>query len=189
MASIEPRCRYAVSGYMERIVELSKRLNSMKTDLKNEFHSDPEIQRLITIDGLDYFSAALVKSEICDIRRFASFNRLCAYAGLAPRISQSGNKETRHGALPSNRRKRLQWILLETVFHFIRASEERAARYEQLKARKGANTAKVIMARHMLKVIYHVMKEQRPYYQNRPQRPEEQEHEIQSVAAAALKGV
>ena len=32
------------------------------------------------------------------------------------------------------------------------------------KERKGANTAKVVMARQMLKVIYHVLKEQRPYY-------------------------
>ncbi|HAH21352.1 MAG TPA: IS110 family transposase, partial [Candidatus Omnitrophica bacterium] len=40
------------------------------------------------------------------------------------------------------------------------------SRYEELKIRKGANTAKVIMARQMLKVIYHVLKEQRPYYQD-----------------------
>ena len=77
----------------------------MKTYLKNKLLNDKEIQNLITIDGLDYFSAALIKSEIADINRFASFNRLSAYAGLAPRVSQSGNKAAHHGALMINRRK------------------------------------------------------------------------------------
>ena len=186
--SLSERYRYIISGYINRIVTLSRRLHSMKTYLKKELLEDKEIQNLITIDGLDYFSAALIKSEIADINRFASFNRLCAYAGLAPRVSQSGNKEAHHGALMVNRRKNLQWILLETVFHFIKATSKRHARYEELKIRKGANTAKVIMARQYLKIIYHVLKEQRPYYREESERPE-MVYQIQPVATAALYGV
>ncbi|MEK6766344.1 MAG: hypothetical protein AABY49_09005 [Planctomycetota bacterium] len=37
-------------------------------------------------------------------------------------------------------------------------------KYEILKQRKGHNTAKVALAREMLKIIYHVLKEQRPFY-------------------------
>ena len=158
---------YIINGYIERVAVLSQYIHSMKTYLKNNLLIDTQVQHLITIDGLDYFSAALIKSEIVDINRFPSFNRLCAYAGLAPRVSQSGSKTAHNGALIVNRRKNLQWILLETVFHFIKASEERKERYEQLEQVKGANTAKVIMARQMLKVIYHVLKEKRPYYEQR----------------------
>jgi len=181
--SFAERCHYIISGYIGRIVALNQHIHNMKTYLKNELLEDKEIQNLITIDGLDYFSAALIKSEIADINRFASFNRLCAYAGLAPRVSQSGDKEAHHGALMVNRRKNLQWILLETVFHFIKATPERQARYEELKGRKGANTAKVIMARQYLKIIYHVLKEQRPYYREEVKRPKDF-CQIQSVAAA-----
>ena len=184
--SFAQQYRHIISGYIEQILRLNQELYRMKTYLKSEFFTDKEIQNLITIDGLDYFSAALIKSEIVDINRFASFGRLCAYAGLAPKVSQSGDKAAYHGALMTNRRKDLQWILLETVFHFIRGSSERISRYEELKIRKGANTAKVIMARQMLKVIYHVLKEQRPYYQDVTVT---QEKQIQSVAAAALQGV
>ena len=173
--------RHSISGYIEQIIRLNQELYRMKTYLRSELFTDKEIQNLITIDGLDYFSAALIKSEIVDINRFASFNRLCAYAGLAPKVSQSGDKAAHHGALMTNRRKNLQWILLETVFHFIKASNKRQERYAELKNRKGANTAKVIMARQMLKVIYHVLKEQRPYYQDDAVT---QENQIQSVAAA-----
>ena len=186
--SLPEHSRYIAAGYIEQIIQLSQRINSMKTHLKNELLEDKEIRNLITIDGLDYFSAALIKSEIIDINRFASFNRLCAYAGLAPRVSQSGDKAAHHGALMTNRRKNLQWILLETVFHFIKASAERQTHYEELKGRKGTNTAKVIMARQMLKVIYHVLKEQRPYYRDNSERPKIS-YQIQPVAAAALYGV
>lgn len=178
------RQRYIIHGYIENIISLSKQIHQMKTQLKNDLLNDAEIQNLITIDGLDYFSAALIKTEIADINRFASFNRLCAYAGLAPRVSQSGNKATHHGALMVERRKNLQWILLETVFHFIKATPDRLARYAEIKKRKGANTAKVVMARQMLKIIYHVLKEERPYYREIKQ--VEDTCQVQPVAAAAL---
>src|SRR3989338_5870974 len=100
--------QYVLTGYIEQIIQLSQRILKMKTYLRNELLEDKEIQNLITIDGLDYFSAALIKSEIVDINRFASFGRLCAYAGLAPKVSQSGDKAAYHGALMTNRRKDLQ---------------------------------------------------------------------------------
>ncbi len=51
------------------------------------------------------------------------------------------------------------------------------------KQRKDHNTAKVASAREMLKVIYHVLKEQREFYFYK------NESKIQSVAATALCGV
>lgn len=174
-----------ITGYIERIILLNQRIHRMKTYLNHHLVNDNDIQNLISIDGLDYFSAALIKTEIADIHRFCSFSRLCAYAGLAPRTSQSGSKAAIHRALAVNRKKNLQWILIEVVFHFIKASPQRLACYEKLKLRKGSNTSKVILARQMLKIIYHVLKEQRPYYQN-DIKETEQLNQIQPVAAAAL---
>jgi len=181
ISSFSPEYQTIISGYIARIIELSKQIHSMKTYLRDSYEHDTDIRNLITLDGLDYFSAALIKSEIGDIHRFSSFGRLCAYAGLAPKVSQSGSKSARHGGLLHNRRKHLQWILLEVVFPYIKASPEREVRYEYLKRRKCANIAKVIFARQMLKMVYHILKEQRPYY--------EDTHSIQSVAAPALAGV
>ena len=83
-----------------------------------------------------------------------------------------------------NRKKNLQSILLETVFHFIRATPDRQERYAEIKKRKGSNTAKVVMARQMLKIIYHVLKENRPFYSEIKQA--ENIRQIQPVAAAAF---
>ena len=37
-------------------------------------------------------------------------------------------------------------------------------KYQAIKKRKGSNTAKVAVARDILKIIYHILKEKRPYY-------------------------
>lgn len=158
-----PNYREVIKGYSERIEFLNRRLFQIEKYLKENVKNDEDIMNLITIPGIDYFSAALIKTEIIDISRFASFNRLCAYAGLAPRIMQSANKEV-PGPLNVNRRKNLQWILIEVVYHFIKALPEKSARYESIASRKGVNTAKVALAREMLKVIYHILKEKRPFY-------------------------
>ncbi len=173
-----PNYREIIQGYSERIEFLTRWLFQIEKYIKENVKDDEDIINLITIPGIDYFSAALIKTEIIDISRFASFNRLCAYAGLAPRVSQSANKEV-HGPLNINRRKNLQWILIEVVYHFIKALPEKSQRYESIVSRKGANTAKVAMAREMLKIIYHVLKEKRPFYQ----------HVVRSEVSPALYGV
>jgi transposase len=157
--------RLISSGYIEHIKFLAAHINKTTKDIKDSAGKNPDIINLITIPGLDYFSASLVKTEIIDINRFASFDRLCAYAGLAPRVAQSAHK-TMHGPLSMNRRKYLQWILLEVVMHFIKALPDKKQKYTALAKKKGANTAKVILARDMLKVIYHILKEQRAFRYN-----------------------
>ena len=172
----------ALLGYIEQIEFINIKIRQTKKFIQEQADKDADIRNIIVVPGLDYFSAALIKSEIICINRFSTFSRLCAYAGLAPRVSQSGNKAAKHGSLNINRRKYLQWIILEVSIHFIKASKKRTECYKSLKKRKGANTAKVIFARKMLKVIYHIFKEKRPYYA-------EKETKIQLAATTALCGV
>jgi transposase len=168
-----------ISGYIEGIHELTTKIADSEQFIKERASLDQDIINLISIPGLSYFSAALIKSEIIDINRFACFEKLCAYAGLAPRVSQSADK-CFHGALSANRRKHLQWILLEVVYHFIRKQPDKLSRYQVISKRKNSNTAKVVIARDMLKIIYHILKEKRQFYTK---------ESIRSVAAPALVGV
>jgi len=170
-----------ISNYTAEIIHLSEKLYTLRKEIIALVEKDTEILYLMSIPGISYFSGALIKSELIDISRFKSFNRLCAYAGLAPRVSCSANK-TFHGPLNNNRRKNLQWILLENVYHYIRLIPQKRLRYEEVKQRKGHNTAKVVLARDMLKIIYHILKEKRPFYYDK-------EKQIQSVATSALCGV
>ena len=50
-----------------------------------------EAELLTTIPGVGPYTVLLIYSEIGDIRRFSDPEKLCSYAGLAPRVEQSGS--------------------------------------------------------------------------------------------------
>lgn len=172
-----------ISGYVEQIASLTNRVFRFDTFIRKQACKDEDIMNLTSIPGISYFSAALIKSEIVDINRFASFSRLCAYAGLSPRVYQSANRLV-HGPLNVNRRKQLQWIIIEIAFHFIRALPEKAEKYLRIARRKSHNTAKVVLSRDLLKIIYHVLKEKRSFYKTERQK----QYKIRSLAASAAHG-
>lgn len=183
LSKFSPSYQEIIKGYIERIEFLSEKLHLSDQQIKEESLKDDDISNLISIPGLSYFSAALIKSEIIDINRFKSFNRLCAYAGLAPRIHQSADK-TFFGPLNVNRRKHLQWVLIETVYHFMKKLKEKSEKHGLIAKKKGYNAAKISICRDMLKIIYHVLKEKRPFYIYKPKY-----YTGRSQVAPALYGV
>ena len=52
----------------------------------------------MTIPGIGYYSALLVKSEIGTVDRFPDGEKVCSYAGLAPSVSISG-RYRRYGSI------------------------------------------------------------------------------------------
>jgi transposase len=176
-----------VRGYLERIERLCRELKVVEKVIAERARRDRDTVNLMSLPGLDFFSAVLIKMEIIAIERFYSFPRLCAYSGLAPRVHASGG-HCYYGPLNRNRRRYLQWILLENVYHATRKIPRLKRKYLAIKKRKGSNTAKVAVARDYLKLIYHILKEKRPWY------PEEEYQgrgylKSQSAEAPALSGV
>lgn len=178
---IPPGYHSVVTKYIEQLQWYREKIYEYRKDLENRLVADQDMLNLISIPGISFFSAALIKTEISDISRFKSFNNLCSYAGLAPRVHQSADT-LKHGPLSKNRCKHLQWILIENSIHFIHAMPHIAQKHEQIKKRKGYNTAKVATARDMLKAVYHVLKEKRPFFIHR-------NNYIRTHASAALCGV
>jgi len=155
--------QHVVEGYIAKIRHLLQEEYRSDKYIVKLAEKDPDVINLMTIPGISWFSGLLIKSEIVDINRFKSFNRLCAYAGLAPRVSQSGST-CRTGSLNTNRRKKLQWILLENAFIFMNVLPEYKEKHERLTQTKGYNKAKVVIARDLLRIIYYVLKEKRSFY-------------------------
>jgi transposase len=75
---------------------------------------DGRVKLLITMPGLDYFSASLLVAEIGDINRFSSDKRLVAWIGLAPSVHQSGDKTVR-GRITRQGNKLVRWVMVEAA--------------------------------------------------------------------------
>ncbi len=119
---------------------------------------DEDARLLITIPGIDYYSALLIKSKIGDVNRFPSAKQLCSYSGLVPSTYSSGNT-TFHGHITKQGSRWLRWILAEAIGHCVKKPGHLKEFYWKLARRKGEKIAKVAIERKLLEWIYHMLKE------------------------------
>ena len=130
--------------------------------VKETYEKDRDAQLLATIPGIGVTLAMLISTEIDGIYRFPSVSKLCSYAGLVPSTHSSGGK-TYHGKITSEGNRWIRWALVEAAVPASYADAEIRERIDTLRKTKGANVAKTAIARWLLKVAYHVLKERRPY--------------------------
>ncbi|MBM3165890.1 MAG: IS110 family transposase [Chloroflexi bacterium] len=147
---------------MRLIEQLSFEISASNQMVEEIYKKDKDAQLLSTIPGIGKTLAVLISTEIDGIDRFKSPSKLCSYAGLVPSTHSSGGK-TYHGKMILEGNRWLQWALVEAVVPASYADVGIRQRLNALRKIKKANVAKVIMARWMLKLVYHVLKEGRSY--------------------------
>ena len=130
--------------------------------VKEIYEKDRDAQLLATIPGIGVTLAMLISTEIDGIERFRSPSKLCSYAGLVPSTHSSGGK-TYHGNITSEGNRWIRWALVEAAVPASYADTEIKKRLDILRKTKGANVAKTAVARWLLKIVYHILKERRPY--------------------------
>ena len=132
--------------------------------------NDERVSLLMTVPGIGKFFALLIASEIDDISRFASKEKLASYAGLIPSLFSSGGKVFT-GRMVKHGNKYLRWAFIEAVWPAIRKDLSLREYYESIKIRKGANQAKVATARRISAIAYRILSQKRPYRVDYPSRP------------------
>lgn len=151
-----------IVGSHLRVMEAINHEISIINDMVEEIYKkDRDAQLLSTIPGIGITLVMLISTEIDGIERFSSASKLCSYAGLVPSTHSSGGK-TYHGKIALEGNRWLGWALGEAVVPASYADAEIKERLDTLRKQKGANVAKTAMARWLLKVVYHVLKERRP---------------------------
>jgi transposase len=151
-----------ITGYLDLMDEVNKKVKDLESQINKRSLKDRDIDLLKTIPGIGTFTAFLVKSEIDDIERFASKEKLSSYAGLIPSTHSSGER-LHHGRIVKQGNKFLRWAMTEAAQTSIRCSEYFRYHYNKVKSRKNANSATIAVARRMLEIIYIVLKEDREY--------------------------
>lgn len=113
LASLDlPQCdRFELDNYIALIRHLTIQANKTEARIEAFTKLNPDAQRLITIPGISHYSALMILSEIGDIRRFDSSEKLTSFAGLNPSVYQSG-KTLRYGHISKQGDKYLRWILI-----------------------------------------------------------------------------
>jgi transposase len=120
-------------------------------------------QLLETIPCIGHSAATAIVAEIgADMSRFPSAQHLASWAGVCPGNKQSGGKrlsgQTTHG------NPWLRAILGEVAWSIAHTSGTYlAAHYHRLARRCGKHKAIVAVAHKLLTIVYHLLRERRPY--------------------------
>jgi transposase len=80
----------SIQTLLEVVDDLDRQIAQIELELRLIARADPRARLLATIPGLGELLALTITAEIGDISRFANARKLVGYAGLAPRIKQSG---------------------------------------------------------------------------------------------------
>jgi len=126
-----------------------------------------DVKILLSMTGIDIFSAMLISTEIVDIKRFATPWKLVSYAGLSPSTRESSGK-TKTGRITKQGSPLLRWILVQCSLSAIRHDHHMRTFYERIKSRKGHGKAIVATAKEMLVIIWYMLTRHQSYrYMNR----------------------
>ena len=111
--------------------------------------------------------AVVIALEVGDVTRFATAEKLAAYAGTTPRGHASGGR-VRYGALRADANRYLRWAFVEAAnticLHRTRHPEWHVSRlYARLAARKGHHKAVGAVARHLAEATYWMLRTEEVY--------------------------
>ena len=123
---------------------------------------DEDVRLLTSLPGIDVRTALLLKSEIGPIERFEDYKKLVSWAGLAPRVHQSGNVLW-NGGVSKCGSSILRWAIVEAARTAVRYDEKLGEFYGRVKARRGGSKAIVAVGNKMLKIVWVMLVRREPY--------------------------
>ena len=132
--------------------------DELQAAIEQEAAQDSDCALLQTIPSVGAFTALLIKAEIGDVRRFKHSSQLISYAGLAPRVFQSGESRF-YGGLGKwgNRWLRYAVGLFAQRTTFSKQDTAFRTTYWRVQFRNHRNAAKMAVARKVVRVIHQML--------------------------------
>ena len=160
--SLETREKEVLDDLVEGYQEVQSHIRKSDGLVRALYGEIEEAARIDTVPGFATMLSVLMAVEIADIGRFSRAAELHSYAGVIPSTYSSGER-CFHGHITKQGNAWLRWAALEAVYPAIKKDFGLRVLYSRLARRKGANVAKVAVARRLLTIIYRVLTEQRDY--------------------------
>jgi len=142
---------------LEHIDYLNRLLYQVDKQIEKKAAAIPDCVLLASMPGVAYFSALLIVSFIDGVERFGSSEQLVSYAGLAPRIHQSGER-TILGSISKQGMKEMRWALTQCAWVAIQRSKKFRKFYLKKKRKIGKKKTIIAVARKMLTAMYFMLK-------------------------------
>jgi transposase len=149
---------------------LDRQLAALRREIRSHIQRSATLRAqhdlLVSIPGVATITASAILAELTDVTRFASARQVAAFAGLVPRIQQSGTSLRSPGHLCKMGPSRLRSALYFPAVTALRVNPVFQALKVRLRAR-GKLPLVIIAAamRKLLHLAYGVLKSGRPFEQ------------------------
>ena len=161
---VRPHHRVLLAQLLAHIDFLEAAIAELQVEIERHLAPfDEAVALLQTIPGVGAVAAAAIVAEIGDdMGRFPSAKHLASWAGVCPGNKQSGGKR-----LSGKTTKGNVWLratLGEVAWSIARAKGTYLhAQYHRLARRRGKHKAAMAVAHSVLVIIYHLLRDRRPY--------------------------
>jgi transposase len=161
--------QYLLDGLLAQLDLVGHQIGELEGQLAELGSKDPTVQKLMTLPGVDFYSAQVILEEIGDITRFPSEKQLSSYAGLVPRVAQSGTA-VRMGPIHKQGPKALRWILTTCAHAAVRSPGKFQRLFHRWERRLGRGKAIVAVAHRMIEVIFALLSRGESYSEERSEK-------------------
>jgi len=153
---------FAIKQFLEQIQLLERQVEELETyiaDYLAKFNT-----ALTTIKGIGPTLAAVFVAEIGDASRFTAPDKLAAFAGIEPRMNQSGEFTGTQNHMSKRGSPYLRRAFYQAAVSCNMHNPALHAIYEKKRAQgKHHNVALSAVARKLVNIVFAVMKSNKPY--------------------------
>ena len=142
----------------ELLYKITKQLRSLSNE--KPFTALHSILR--SIPGIGLINAMVLQTEIQNMKRFRTLDHLCAFTGIVPDMSGSGEEESIMG-ITNRGNYYLRSCIIESSWVIIRKDPAMLMKYKKYCSRMDENKAIIKIARHLLSRIRYVWLNQKRY--------------------------
>ncbi len=155
--SFDPMTEVEINVMVDQIRSLNKNIKKLEDAISENGKELKGFKNLTSIKGIGDKGAAILLSVIGDVRDFKNKDKLAAYFGVVPRVSNS-NESEHHGRITKMGSKLGRTTLVQCALIAKRYSPYLHDFHEGIKKRRGGGKANIALARKFLGIIYNTIK-------------------------------
>ena len=161
-AKLSPLNRRLMDSLLAQLTVVENEVMKCQSLMAHLSLNNKYVLRLMEIRGFDYYTAHILVSWIDGVDRFRDWRRLASYFGLVP-SSRSSAEKAYHGHITKEGPTLARWALVESVRYVVSENPKLRRVLSQIGKRRGAGIARVAVARRLVRIIYHMLKEDTHY--------------------------
>lgn len=155
-----------VRAYYQSFETLTRSRRELERKLAQQEREEPRAARLQAMPEVGRIAALTFLAAVDDVHRFPSSRKLVGYSGLAPTVRQSGER-TEYGSISRQGRRELRAVWVQ-IAHLAAVDRHRTTQplrtwFNRVARRRGKKTATVALARRLLVIAYHLLRDETEY--------------------------